>query len=432
LRLLEGLSRLLPSHRGFAWGFVDQSLSSVTNFGLSLLAGRLLGPKSLGVIAIGFAGYVLAVTLLRALVSEPLVIHSSRLSQRDRTEATRKALTVGLAGATAAAACLALFGLALPGSLGHGLILFSPLIVPALLQDFWRAVLFRDGRGAAAALNDGTWLVGMALGLPLALASDSEWAILAGWGLGASVGAVLGFYQARVWPARLPEAWRWWRNHEWPFARWLAGGGVIQAGGGQAVVLVLAAFLGPSAVGALRAAQAVFAPLTLLASAASLPGLPALSRALDESVVEARKLAARLSVVLLGLTLVYLLLAGAARDLLLGGLFGQSFARYDWLVFPVGAQQVVLAGGIGFMLLLKARLKGRVLAWNRAVGTLATVLFVVLGAWLGGLAGGAWALMAGTAVTSLFNVSFGLWPAWSRARLVPASLTRAGEPLGEA
>jgi O-antigen/teichoic acid export membrane protein len=418
--------------RVFAWGFVDQSFSSLTNFGLTVLAGRLLGPDGLGVIAIGFAGYLLALTLHRALVSEPLVVRSSRLEEREQRAATRSALTVTLAGASVGAGLLALLGLALPGTLGRGLVLFSPWIVPALLQDFWRVVLFRDGRGGGAALNDGVWLVGMALTLPLVLEVDTEWAILAGWGLGATAGALLGFPQTRIAPLHLSPAWRSWRSEEWPFGRWLAGGGAILAAGGQAIVLVLAALLGPAAVGGLRAAQTVFAPLTLLASAANLPGLPALSRALQTSVEDARALAAKISAALVALTLVYLLLVGFGRDALLRALFGNEFVEYSSLILPVGAQQLLLAAGTGFLLFLKASRRGRVLAWNRAVGTLSMLAFVALFGWLGGLVGAAWALAAGTAVITLFHASFSFWPAWSRARLVPPLLTRSGRPLREA
>lgn len=418
--------------RGFAWGFVDQSFSSLTNFGLTVLAGRLLGPDGLGVVAIGFAGYLLALTLLRALVSEPLVVRSSRLEDRERRAATRGALTVTLVGAAAGAGLLALLGLALPGRVGHGLVLFSPWIVPALVQDFWRVVLFRDGRGGGAALNDLVWLVGMAAALPLALEAGTEWAVLGGWGFGAITGALLGFSQTRIAPIALSPAWRSWRSEEWPLGRWLAGGGAILAAGGQAVVLLLAALLGPAAVGGLRAAQTVFAPLTLLASAASLPGLPALSRAFKVSIEDARTLAAKISAALVALTFLYLLLVGAGRDVLLRALFGTEFVEYGSLVLPVGAQQLLLAAGTGFLLFLKASRRGRVLAWNRAVGTLSMLVFVALFGWLGGLVGAAWALAAGTAVITLFHASFSLWPAWSRARLVPPLLTRSGRPLREA
>ena len=38
-----------------AWGGVDQGLSSATNLGLSVLAGRFLGEAGLGVAFLGFS-----------------------------------------------------------------------------------------------------------------------------------------------------------------------------------------------------------------------------------------------------------------------------------------------------------------------------------------------------------------------------------------
>ncbi len=417
---------------GFAWGFVDQSLSSLENFGLSLLAGRLLGPSGLGVIAVGFGGYVLAVTLQRSLVSEPLVVRSSRLAQEERIAGSRSALSVTLVVGAAAAAFIALLGLALPGDLGHGLVLFSPWILPALLQDFWRSILFRDGRGAGAALNDAVWVLGMLVAIPFAVELETAWAVLAGWGLGATASAALGFRQTRLVPAPLALAWRTWKRDDWPFGRWLSGGSVVQAASGQAVLVALAAILGPAAVGGLRAAQTIFAPLTLLAAAANFPGLPAMSKALDVSRMTARALAFKVSAVLVAITLLYLVVVGVFRTTLLGGVFGGSFVEYAGLVLPVGGQQILLACGIGFVLLLKASLSGRVLIWNRAIGALATVALATILAWAGGLRGAAWGLAAGTGVTTAFNGSFALWPAWSRARLVPNKITRARPPLPEA
>ena len=45
--------------RKVAWGFGDQFFSSLTNFGLTIIAGRSLGPEALGVISIGFSAYVI-------------------------------------------------------------------------------------------------------------------------------------------------------------------------------------------------------------------------------------------------------------------------------------------------------------------------------------------------------------------------------------
>ena len=62
------------------WGVADQGLSSATNFGLSFLAGRLLGPSGLGVIFLGFSAYLIAFSFVRALVIEPFVVSTAARS----------------------------------------------------------------------------------------------------------------------------------------------------------------------------------------------------------------------------------------------------------------------------------------------------------------------------------------------------------------
>ena len=62
-------------HPAIAWGFVSQAFSSGTNFGLSLLAGRMLGPTGLGHLFLGFAAYLVALGTLRGLLDRALRCH---------------------------------------------------------------------------------------------------------------------------------------------------------------------------------------------------------------------------------------------------------------------------------------------------------------------------------------------------------------------
>ena len=412
--------------RSFAWGIVDQGFSSATNLVVSLVAARLLGPYGLGVFAIGFSAYLLSVNFLRTFLSEPAIIGSTTIAPQERALAARAALTMAVALGLAASAFFALVGLALPGAIGRGLLLFSPWLAPALVNELCRSVLFRDGRGRGAALNEASWFLATAAAIPLAVAADAVWAVVAAWGIGASTAAVLGLAQLRLRPLRPQAALTWWRRHVWPLGRWLATAGLIFAASGQGVTLIFAALLGPSAVGGLRAAQTIFAPLTLLGTAATLPGLPALARSLQHSLSAARWLAAKTSGMLVVMTLVYLLLVGAARGQLLAFLFGERFRHYDWLIAPVGGQQLLLAAGLGFVLLLKANRQGLDLVWVRLVASAATLGLGTVLAWHDGLAGGVWGLAAGTAVGSAMLACYALWPTRSRAWLAPRLVRSAG------
>jgi O-antigen/teichoic acid export membrane protein len=313
----------------------------------------------------------------------------------------RSALTAILVAGAVSTLALGLSGLALGGRLGRGLLVFAPWLIPALLQDFWRAILFRDRRGGGAALNDAVYVVAMLISLPLALAFRSTFAVFAVWGIGAAVGAAVGFAQVRIAPAALRQAWRYWRTEIWPFGRWLAAEGTVLAVGSQAIIVVFVSLVGTAAFGGLKAAQTLFAPLSLLTSAASLPGLPALAREEAKSPRDSLRMAVRLSVGVTVLTSLYLVLVGSARTQLLSFLFGDSFNQFARLIFPVGAGQLVLAGGTGFFLLLKARRQGRLLLGSRVVGITSTFISVAALASQFGLVGGAWGQTIGFAMRTL-------------------------------
>ena len=65
------------SRDGFTWGFVSQGFSSGTNFALTLIGARVLGPGGLGVIAIAYTTYLVVLSFQRALVTDPLVTRSA-------------------------------------------------------------------------------------------------------------------------------------------------------------------------------------------------------------------------------------------------------------------------------------------------------------------------------------------------------------------
>jgi O-antigen/teichoic acid export membrane protein len=221
VKRLVGRLRIVD-RRNFAWGFASQGASSVTNLALSLLAGRLLGPSDLGAIFVGFSTYLLAMGFLRSLITDPLTAATASLDEEGRHYATGSALTVTLLLAATATTLLVLAAVAVRGKIGHGLVLFVPWLMPALVQDFWRSVLFRDSRGAAGALNDTLWFIGMVITLPIVLLVRTDWIVVANWGFGALVAAIAGFVQCRVRPMSTRTSWRWWSTIAWKLGRWLA------------------------------------------------------------------------------------------------------------------------------------------------------------------------------------------------------------------
>src|SRR5438876_9377658 len=63
--------------RIFVWGFVAQALASAVSFGLTVMAGRRLGPRGLRGVYIGFVSHQLVLGLQRGIVAHPLVVHAA-------------------------------------------------------------------------------------------------------------------------------------------------------------------------------------------------------------------------------------------------------------------------------------------------------------------------------------------------------------------
>jgi O-antigen/teichoic acid export membrane protein len=399
--------------RWFSWGLADQAMSSATNFGLTLLAGRALGPEGLGVVFLGFAMYLLSLALHRALVFDPLVVTTAPLDAGERAAKTAGGLSTTLAGGLLATTAMVVVGLTVDAPLARGMLVFSPWVLPAMLQDLWRALLFRDDRGGAAALNDLVWVAGMVVTLPFAVVAGGEWAIVGCWGAGTLAAAIVGFFQTRLRPGRLGAAARWWRSEALPLGRWLAAASLVYIGGLQLVVFLLASVLGPSAIGGFRAVQTLFAPMTLLGPAASLPGLPRLARGVHVDPSEARRFASKISAAIATLAFVYVgavLLGGSG---LLGLVFGRDFAGYEDLIVPMSVGQLLLAAGLGYSLLLKAAKRGDSLLITRSTAAVATLAFAPLLGSRYGLIGAAWGFVIasvlenGTVIAFAFSDRFG-------------------------
>jgi O-antigen/teichoic acid export membrane protein len=402
----------------FGWGFVDQGLSSATTLLLTLVGGRAVGPAGLGVVVIGWTGYLLVLLFQRSLVTRPLVSMTAAAPPDEAHDAGRRALTATLCLGGVATVCFLVLGLAVPGDVGRGLLLFTPWVAVALLQEYWRALLFRDRRGSAAVANDATWFVVLCVLAAPAWALGSDVAVAAAWGAGAAAAALLGAFQTRIAPAALSRAWDWWRA-AWPFSRWLGLEGVYYSACGAGIIVVLNSSLGATAVGGLRAAQSLFAPLTLITPAIALPGLPAMARAGAQSRRAAFSLARRLSGAVMLFTAVYVIIMTTVGSALLPLVFGDSFDRFRHLALPIGIWQEIGAAGVGFTLFLTAWQRGRDLFVARVVESTSILALVAIfvGPW--GLRGATWAYVVGAALGQSVVIALAVRAESGREAFVP-------------
>ena len=393
-----------------AWGIVDQGLSSATNLAMSVLAGRLLGAEGLGIIFLGFSAYLLALSAVRGLITEPFVVATAELDAEERQAATRACMTLVICAGIGISALMVAIGLVVDDPLGRSLIIFAPWVAGTLVQDQWRSVLFRDRRGGAAAFNDGVWAVGMIAMLPVAWAFPHDWTIAATWGVGATVAALVGFVQVGLRPSGLAHAIRWWKRDLRRLGLWLAMENVILTAGSQAIVVMLAAVLGASDLGGIRAIEVVFAPMTLIGEAFAFPGVPIVSRALASSLADARRWALRLGLGACALVLLYLAVVGPLRIQVLSRVFGPEFTKFAPLALPIALGQPLRALSSGYALLLRVDQRVHAIVACRSLATAVTmVLAPLLAVWFGAL-GAAWGLGLGSAVASVAIIVCALLP----------------------
>jgi O-antigen/teichoic acid export membrane protein len=390
------------------WGVTDQALSSATNFGLSILAGRLLGASGLGVVFLGFSVYLLAQSFVRGLVIDPFVVATATLA-RARQEAATRALMILVIGAGATVSGLMVIGgLLFDGAIARGLLIFAPWAGVAMIQDQWRSVLFQDQRGSAAAVNDCVWALGMLAMLPVALTFRYDWVIAATWGAGAAAAALVGFAQVRLRPGRVRDAFAWWKRDLRRLGSWFTVQNVAFGAVAQLTVVLLAGRLGVGDLGGMRAVEVVFAPMTLVGDAFAFPGVPIVARALAISRAAARRWAWQLSGGACVLVGAYLAVVTPLSEPVLSHLFGPEFAIFTALVLPIALTQLVRAASTGFSILLKAGGHVHAISLGRGI---AVVLRLVLGPMFAaryGVEAAMWGLALGSAAGATATIVCGL------------------------
>ena len=82
-RIVRSVVETTKSRLGYAgWGFADQAMSSLSNFGVGLVAARASTSEQFGAFSVAFATSVIGVGIARALVSE---VYSVRYSGGGQT-----------------------------------------------------------------------------------------------------------------------------------------------------------------------------------------------------------------------------------------------------------------------------------------------------------------------------------------------------------
>jgi O-antigen/teichoic acid export membrane protein len=375
--------------RRASWNVIDQALSSLSNLALSVLVARTVDSQAFGAFTVSFTVYSVAVLCSRAVVSQPLMVRFSA--------AAPAPFRVAAGGSTGAATALgmilgvvfAVIGVAIGGGVGTALLVMALLLPGLLLQDAWRMAFFAQRRPELATLLDAVWFVLQfaGVGLFLAVGTDSVVPFVISWGLAAAVAGALGARRGRALP-RLGAAFSFVRAH-WDLTAWLLFESLLLQGAYQGALLLAGAFGTLSDVGALRGAQVVLGPMTLLATSAVAFGVPELSR---RGYLSARH--RTVAAVGLGGTLAVVGVVWGVLMLALPDAWGVMLLGDSW----AGVRTVLLATLIGQVGNLIAVGPSCVVhAMGKSVSTFRIhvavsamlVVFGVTGLWIGGAVGAA-------------------------------------------
>lgn len=262
---LHAVRRNLRDTHALNWTLLDQGVVSGVNFLTGLILARCLGLEAFGGFSIVWMIITLAGSLQMALILAPMMSIGPQQSADDEPAYYGAVLMQQLLFALIGFIVLGLgaeaLGRGVPswGLAGLGLPIALTLAT-CQLQEFLRRYFFTVRRYQAACGIDGlsyglqvvllgTWLV-----WPHALGGASVpgalWLIAATSGLSAVCGLSLlvrvKIEEEAIWPV-------WQRN--WHSARWLCGSAVLQWLSGSWLILAAGWWLGPVAVGALKAAQ---------------------------------------------------------------------------------------------------------------------------------------------------------------------------------
>ncbi|MGI8856227.1 MAG: oligosaccharide flippase family protein [Thermomicrobiales bacterium] len=391
------LSSLL--HRG-AWGLGDQAFISATNFVTTVVLARALGPASYGAFALVYAAIFFASALQSALVTRPHNVIGATYSGADyRRYSSATAMSqIWLIGVLALIVSIAAL-------LAHGATWsIAPLLLPLLpaiiawqLQEFFRRVLYTEGRLKLAFLNDVVSYGAQAIGI-IALAHYGRLTgaralyIVA---LTSAVAAVLGLWMIRESLDRRemghPTRGQWLAEN-WRFGKWIFAAIVVAASSSQLYTALIGGLVSVAEAGVFRALITIFGPARILLTAMETSLTPAAARVFAEKGQPGlHSFIVRVMAITAPIMAAYGILVSLFATPILGTLLGDQYRQYGWLLALLALSYVLMYLLSPVVIALEGR---RISApvfyaglWSGAIGLTVGIaaihLFGLLGAVLG-------------------------------------------------
>lgn len=256
--------------RRLGWTFLDQGLSSSSNFLLTFGVLHVTTGEPLGLFGLFFLCFSLTLTASRAAAADLVIARASELNLPDALAFAQNrrplAAFVGVLGGLVTAAVLLFAGADATTSVVLAAAAFPVLAV----QDFERFVAVSSGSPQRACVSDALWL-GVVAACPL-----SRWALgepttlswlLGAWSVGGGLAALLGLrLNDAAWVA--PTLVRTSARVDAALRRSYAVDALAYIAGGPALLLVIGLVVGANEFAGVTAAQTLLSPANVLVSAA--------------------------------------------------------------------------------------------------------------------------------------------------------------------
>ncbi|MEV0413408.1 hypothetical protein AB0I68_22040 [Streptomyces sp. NPDC050448] len=384
------------SRRGLAAvsSILDQAASSATNILVLVLAARLSSASGFADFSMVYVTFSVLLGLNMAYVGQTVVLEKDE----ERLGAVcRSGLAFTGAASAAVGAALAVVGIALPGAGGWAFLALGLVLPLVLVQDGLRYCFSALRTPERALAADALRLACVVAALLLQPEGASAGRLVLVWGVSALPALALGLFLLRpyVQGARADLRPYLRRGH---LGQRFVVEFAVGNGSSQLAVLGLGVFATPLAVGALRGATTLFGPLNVLFNSANAFGPPVVGRASGKRGV------VRMTVLMGGVLAVlgagwgavlYALPQRVGRQLL-----GETWAAAAALLPATGAQYAVM--GLGTCALLTLRvLNPKATLSLQVVFSLLSVALLLGGYAVGGAAGAAWGLAAGSALKAV-------------------------------
>lgn len=261
----QDLPRVRTAVRRGIWAVATELVDSASNFLLSVVIARAVGPREFGAFGIVYVSLQLVLLMSRASASMAMMIDGPL--GRDGAGRDIAARVLGITLATGLVGSLA--GLVV-AAVAHGVarpLLFAGAVsLPGvLLVDCCCYVFFARREPRHAFVSQATWLAAQVVTFVMIanlFESKRAWVFLMFWGTASYLAVLTSLVMLGVRP-RLGGGWAWWRDRRQTVRDLVAEATVGQAAQ-QLIVYILGLGVSVASVGAYRAAQLPFGLLRSL------------------------------------------------------------------------------------------------------------------------------------------------------------------------